>query len=692
MARAKRGTAAPKESATAQKRKRTTTQRSTTTGEQAKESATAQKPDEQEIITAKYEYKPQSLKVGEYQIEILGDEKAAIAKVTRNGDEVILDQEMLPHLLPPVAGNAKEIDALHHAHLRARQAYHDAVNPVNGLIDVSVLIEHPYNAMIYGENENISDLVDLLLQEDGQIFELISNPSGQVLSGNRRLAAAKLINERDRASGDQPRYQFVPVKIQAFDSVESELKSMLLHNKAREKTPQQKKAEVQALIDLGKHSAIPIDAVNRDIQEVKGGSRADTFRTKKVFNVADSFKDQQFASDLKDYAMIVAAKADEIVRSRPPKGASSPESPEMELEEYFKLLFNRLQDYPTETVQMAKSAVDRGLIVQALGNADELEQQLRQVADKNGVDDSEITAKPSTSTKPKDTSVNDVDDTDDNGDSATTDVLPLSKLIQAALAAGDKPADNRKTPKKYIELCMDAMPGGIDLDSFAMLTDRDRVPAVKSYTILEDGFSRSHVGNVFANPPFSRASEAINLFSREISQGNTKRLFLILPVSCQSTKAYHKFLENHDPLVLQPSKRLAFEPGELLALEDPDAKAEGNREPSIVIYWSSDDKTDYPVFHDSAIGFGWVAKKHIPFNPFQLPGIFAAIEWQESDTDTYNAVIFGISCNIFPAPSDDGYKVLIAGKGDDLVYPSVETAKYISIMKAIASLAPATPF
>ena len=141
-------------------------------------------------------------------------------------------------------------------------------------------------------------------------------------------------------------------------------------------------------------------------------------------------------------------------------------------------------------------------------------------------------------------------------------------------------------------------------------------------------------------------------------------------------------------MILQPSKRLAFEPGDLLKAEDPNATAEGNREPSVIIFWSSDD-ADYINFHDSAINYGWVGRQYAPFNPFQLPGVFASLKWLDEKGV--------LSCNVFGnhvvvTPEGNGYVVKVNNDVDENNYPTQDSAKWIGIMAAIASLAPATPF
>ena len=53
---------------------------------------------------------------------------------------------------------------------------------------VSDLRPHPKNAEIYGQNENVSDLVEKI-KRSGQVHTLVVTSKGIVLAGHRRLKA-----------------------------------------------------------------------------------------------------------------------------------------------------------------------------------------------------------------------------------------------------------------------------------------------------------------------------------------------------------------------------------------------------------------------------------------------------------------------------------------------------------------------
>ncbi len=624
----------------------TTPKASRSKGKKEQVTENASIPPASEATPVAESNEPQKIEtvIGDYKIIVEGTKEAAIARVIGRGTDIILDKEFHPTNLE-VIGNTKKLDALENAKLEAIAAYHQAVDTVDGLIDLTALIEHPLNSLVYGEDEKVDDLVKLLEEKDGQVFKLIINEKGQALSGNRRIKAAAIVNQRCIEEGQPPKFEFVPVEVKQFDSIEAEFKYMILQNQGRKKTQEQLKREAKNLVALATSSAIPAEQrmgspeMIERLRESLGGetgkaTRSTAFNAQKALKAVETYQDQELKSQIETLAVTLPNKAKELVEAAPPKTL------EIGKEAYQAKVLERIKANPTESVKRASQAINRELATEQLNEA-------------NGVSQDDI-----------------------------------KKLIEAAKAAGDKGSDNRKTPKEYIGLAFDTL-RSVDLDSFAMLTDRDYIGAAKSYTILDNAFNQDHRGNVFANPPYSLSSEAIALFDQEICNGHIQRLFLILPVSVQSTKAYHKLVKDHNPLILQPNKRLAFEPGELLLAEDPQATADGNREPSVIIYWSVDE-TDYPNFYDCAINYGWVARQYAPFNPYQLPKVFANLKWEETDKVT-SANVFGATVAI--TQTDNGYVVSVNGEEDpDGNYPSFDSAKRIGIMNAIASLSPATPF
>lgn len=571
--------------------------------------------------------------IGEYEIIIFGKSDRATAQIKKDGDTLFDD--VLPRSSMKVLDHERKMDAIETARYVAVGAYYDITTPVDGLLDINALLEHPLNSCLYGEDEGVSDLVELMRGDDGQVFELTVNDKGQVLSGNRRLKAAIAINKECDEAGEVAKYEFLTAKIVTFDSPESELKYMILHNQSRRKTVAQVAAETKTLLGLASNSAVPDNArmttpemIERVRANLGGASRFTAFSVQKAFKEIEKYEDEELKKDLEELAISVPNKAKDLVSLEPPKG--------VEKEDYHRKVLERVKSKPAESVKRAAKVVSSELAIAAMGEP-------------------------------------------------TEDDSPFASLIQKARLSGAKASDDRKTPKEIVEMAYSVM-NGIDCDPFVMLTDPGHTMAKTVYTILDDGFTKPFEGNVFSNPPFSRASDAIARHDAEIRSGHTKKLFLILPASVTSTKSYHKFLQGHNPLVWQPNKRFSFEPGEMLKEEDPTATADGNREPSIVLFWSENEE-DYRAFHDAAISQGWIGQAFTPFNPMRLPGILEQLRWQDSEN--------GITCNVYGVPAavvtvgKKGYQVKIG----DRLYPDIiktlEIAEAAAIQVAIEQLDPA---
>lgn len=601
--------------------------------------------------------------IGDYEIEVTGDRTRASFALIREGD-VLLEQEVLPSELPQVAGKSKKLDALTAADLAAVSAYHQIVNTVDGLVDVEALAEHPLNSLIYGDNESVEDLVSILKEQDGQVFKIIINSQGQILSGNRRYKAALKVNQEFESKGLPPKFEFLSAEVVRFDSLESELKYMLLQNKSREKTPHQVANEIQALLALSSSSAVPSErkmqssAIIEELRSRLGGGggkvgRSTAFNLQAVYKKVETYKNEPLKDALRAYAVAMPNKAKDLVELEPPAEVG------IEPEKYQGMVLKRLKDNPSESVERAASAVNREAIA--------LKHKEKENTNENG----------SSTTTPENSN---------QADTTTAD--KIQSAVQTALAAGDKPSDNRRTPQEIIQLAFDVM-GSIDLDSFAELSDPDRVGAAKSYTILDDAFSKHHHGNVFANPPFSKSGESISLMDAEICNGHIKKLFLILPVSVQSTKPYHRFIRSHSPLVFQPDKRLAFEPGDVLKSVEPSAKADGNREPSVILYWDCDQ--DYRNFYDHASQLGLNLQNYVPFNPVQIAVALSGLHWEKASLKTATCNVFGSTVEI-EQDVDESYRVKVQGVLLPDFCPSLKVAKYLGIVTAIGKLAPETSF
>lgn len=100
---------------------------------------------------------------------------------------------------------------------------------------ISDLKPHPKNEEIYGQNENISDLVEKI-KRSGQVHTLVATSKGVVLAGHRRLRACKELGIKE-----------VDVEVIDFDTQEQEIEYLIDNNATREKTNEQKGREAIAL-------------------------------------------------------------------------------------------------------------------------------------------------------------------------------------------------------------------------------------------------------------------------------------------------------------------------------------------------------------------------------------------------------------------------------------------------------------
>lgn len=558
--------------------------------------------------------------IGEYRITIEGDEREAIAKVETDSGATILDSAY-KGIEGQILNHEYVMDAMEVAEYAAIEAYHQTVGTTDGQVNINSLAIHPYNELIYGE-EKVDDLIELLMKDDGQIFQVTINPKGQILAGNRRVRAGVEINKRLVGLGKLPKFETVPVKVLTFASPEAELKFMVLHNQGRTKTKQQKAEEAKALIALAESPAIPIDTriSSQDLieqlkEELGDVSRATAFNAKEAFKQAAKIKDPELRQKIEEFVVEVPNKARQLVEANPPRSAG------LKKEEYQKKLLDHLEKNPGDSVKVAIAEVNQQII-------------------------------------PKEE----------------------SEILKQMRELGDNPNDNRKTPKDIIELAQGCMKG-IDLDAFAMATDPEWVGAAKSYTILDDAFKQEFEGRVFANPPFSKASEAIALMDKHIRNGGIKKLFLILPSGVLSTKSFHAMVKDHNPCVYLPNKRLSFEAGELLLAEKSNASVDSNREPSVIVFYSTE-VDDYTTMIESTAGKGWCGRQYTPTNLYQVFGEINNLRWEEVEggieTSLYGTVV---------RVTKDSKKFSVTMNGGVIAtsLPSEAIAKKVAVMEAIAS-------
>ena len=110
-------------------------------------------------------------------------------------------------------------------------------------INPKLLKPHPFNPKLYGENEDLSDLLELI-PIYGINTRLIVNINGEIVSGNRRNQAALILG-----------LPTVPISVRAFQSRAEELELLLIDNATRTKTVFQKVREGELWKDIEEEKA-----------------------------------------------------------------------------------------------------------------------------------------------------------------------------------------------------------------------------------------------------------------------------------------------------------------------------------------------------------------------------------------------------------------------------------------------------
>lgn len=110
-------------------------------------------------------------------------------------------------------------------------------------VDPLQLKPHPRNSSIYGEDEDVTELVNLI-QETGWVKPLVVNNRGIIISGHRRWKAILKLG-----------WKTVPVEVREFPDEIAELQALLLENASRSKTVEQKVREASAWKNIEKEKA-----------------------------------------------------------------------------------------------------------------------------------------------------------------------------------------------------------------------------------------------------------------------------------------------------------------------------------------------------------------------------------------------------------------------------------------------------
>jgi len=116
-----------------------------------------------------------------------------------------------------------------------------------GIIQVEIdnLKPHPENINIYGDDEDVSDLMDQIKAMGRIIDPLRIKDDGTIISGHRRWKAAMELG-----------YATVPCEYVSFNTPEEELAALILFNRKRTKTNEQKAREGIALFTTLSEEAV----------------------------------------------------------------------------------------------------------------------------------------------------------------------------------------------------------------------------------------------------------------------------------------------------------------------------------------------------------------------------------------------------------------------------------------------------
>lgn len=115
--------------------------------------------------------------------------------------------------------------------------------------NIGLLKAHSKNEMIYGIDEDVSELKNEI-RESGKVVRLVITPNDTIISGHRRVKACKeLVQEGDK------RFETVECEVVDYDTEDDEVADIILYNKSRVKTLEQKVREAREMLELEKIAA-----------------------------------------------------------------------------------------------------------------------------------------------------------------------------------------------------------------------------------------------------------------------------------------------------------------------------------------------------------------------------------------------------------------------------------------------------
>jgi hypothetical protein len=481
------------------------------------------------------------------EIKLIGSEAEYF--VLSDADAVVAEGKVGELALSYPGLKDKVIAPLQHGLMEAIAAYNRLFPLESGEVDITQLTPHPYNSMLYDENNALDELERLMILPDFKMDALIVNPEGQVLSGNSRLQVALKLNHQAGAEGKPKPFPTLKVEVESYDSLEAELERIRRGNIYRQKTAQDKKREAAIAarnLVLTSSKVVSTERTKAVAQEL-GMSQRNVENLVAVEKVKRNLP-KPLATKLEKIAQASPRSAAEIAMAEPPN--------------HLKLTQHEYQEAIADEIINSPKRLSSALAKKQVNQRLSLEQNKTEHSDK----------------------------------------------IEAAIAAGDNPADNRYTPDEFVQLAQNVM-GSIYIDAFATVTNPGKVPAIKAYTILDDAWKQSFEKEVFANPPWSRAVEACALLDQWLrKRGGIEKLFLVAPFSILSSEAVHTTIDDFDMRICHPYKRVNYSVGEVLRAVEPDANEKNIRDLTVVLFYSKDDK-DYDALARQFPGWVGIRQK-----------------------------------------------------------------------------------
>ena len=144
-----------------------------------------------------------------------------------NGGETLADSDELGREEGHTVGSSLEISD-------SQNSKSENLLPVFRQANPKALKPHPRNSAIYGENEDVSELLELICQS-GWVKPLVITSDNVIISGHRRWKAALELG-----------IESIPVEVYEFPDDLAELEVLLLENASRLKTTEQKVREAEA--------------------------------------------------------------------------------------------------------------------------------------------------------------------------------------------------------------------------------------------------------------------------------------------------------------------------------------------------------------------------------------------------------------------------------------------------------------